>query len=467
MKTSGSMLDQMEITLSEDQMCAYMKRKQTDDDIEQEEVTSEDVYQFLKKKGIVYGVIDKSLQKVPNLSTTDSPLLIAKGVEPIHGCDGKIVYEVSLQSTFSQEEKDHLHFRQIKKIPTVTAGEKLVTVQPPTIGTPGKNVLGRTIPQKRGRKVYFRPGKNTSFKQEVGVIYATSDGQVSIFENSIEVLPTIEINDDLDMKVGNIDFIGSVVIHGDVPTGYSIKANGDIKIYGLVEGAHIEARGSIFIQEGISAMKKGKVIAGLDLHAKYINQGSVEAGRSLFVEESIIHSDSIARENVFCKDGNIIGGSVSAGKEIMVKDVGNRLSIPTMIYLGENKNVIAKRKELEEKLYQLTDSIKKLKLLGEKLEQLGEQSGNLSPKDKITKMKQKYSLQTSLSTYNEIHDEYQRFLEKSSDFDLTKLSVRGILYPNIEVIFGKYHKKMLKEHKNVQINFQNQDISITVLKDNS
>jgi uncharacterized protein len=467
MKTSGSILAQMEVTLSQDQMCAYIKRIQTDDDKEHEEVTSDGVYQLLKQKGIVYGIIDEALQKVPILSKSASPLLIAKGEEPVHGLDGKIVYEVSLQSTFSQEEKDHLHFRQINKIPTVTAGEKLVTIHPPTTGSPGKNVLGRTIPQKKGRKVYFRPGKNTSFKQEVGVIYATSDGQVSIFENSIEVLPTFEINEDLDMKVGNIDFIGSVVIHGDIPTGYSVKANGDIKIYGLVEGAHIEARGSIFIQEGISGLKKGKVIAGLDLHAKYINQGFVEAGRSLFVEESIIHSDSIARENVYCKEGNIIGGSVSAGKEIVAKDVGNRLSIPTMIYLGENKNVISKRKELEEKLYQLTDSIKKLKLLGEKLEQLEEQSGNISPKDKITKMKQKYSLQTSLSTYHEIHDEYQRFLEKSSDFDLTKLSVRGILYPNVEVIFGKYHKKMLKEHKNVQINFQNQDISINVLKENA
>ncbi len=73
-------------------------------------------------------------------------------------------------------------------------------------------------------------------------IYANVNGQVSIIDNRIHVLDVYEVNESISMKIGNIDFPGKIVIRGDVPTGFTIKAEGDISIFGLVEAATIIAR---------------------------------------------------------------------------------------------------------------------------------------------------------------------------------------------------------------------------------
>src|SRR5699024_7698080 len=127
------------------------------------------------------------------------------------------------------------------------------------------------------------------------------------------------------MKNGNIDFNGSIIIHGNVPTGYTVKAKEDIKIFGIVEGATLIAGGSIFISEGIAGLQKGFIQAGKDVHVGYVNQGNISAGGSVRVENAIFHSKCVARDHLHLEYGSIIGGSVSAGQSIKAKDVGNRM----------------------------------------------------------------------------------------------------------------------------------------------
>lgn len=80
--------------------------------------------------------------------------------------------------------------------------------------------------------------------------------------SSLAIESVYEIKEDVSLKTGNIDFNGTVIIRGDVPTGFSIKASGDILIDGLVEAAHIEAKGSVTIVKGIVGSRTGGIIAG-------------------------------------------------------------------------------------------------------------------------------------------------------------------------------------------------------------
>ncbi|UTW69218.1 DUF342 domain-containing protein [Anaerobacillus sp. HL2] len=51
--------------------------------------------------------------------------------------------------------------------------------------------------------------------------FATIDGQMSVESKAvIHVYPIFEVNGDLDLKVGNISFIGSVNIRGNVPARF-------------------------------------------------------------------------------------------------------------------------------------------------------------------------------------------------------------------------------------------------------
>ncbi|MBB6452898.1 hypothetical protein HNQ94_001344 [Salirhabdus euzebyi] len=465
MTEKKSLLSLIEIKVSPDKTQAILEMKDFDENSEYEfDLSIEKIVQYLKQKGIKYGIIKENIEQV--LSAQDDstfPIIVAQGKKPENGKDGELKFLVNLRSDLTMEEREKLNFREIMKIPSVTTGDKLVTIIPPTEGSPGINILGNPIPAKKGKKKNFRAGQNTTINND-GTISATSAGQVCLLETQISVLPTYEVNDGLSMKTGNIDFVGSVVIRGDVPTGFSIKAKGDVRVYGLVEGAHIEAGGTIFIQEGISGMNKSKIKAGLDVRAGYINQGMVEAGRDLLVEESIFHSECIARENIYCQKGNIIGGSLSAGKVIQAKDIGNRLNTSTFVYLGENKKVILKKAELKQQLQELNENIQKLKLLGDKLQHIEEAKGSLTSKERIMLLKQKHSLQSTITSYNEIKEEHDEYVEKMADMSQTKLAVHGILYPNVEVVFGKYQRKFLNEHKEIQVVFKDQDITVSVLE---
>lgn len=49
---------------------------------------------------------------------------------------------------------------------------------------------------------------------------------------------------------GNIDFIGSVYVKGDVQSGFKVSATDDIIVDGLVEGS-LEAGGNIILRNGM------------------------------------------------------------------------------------------------------------------------------------------------------------------------------------------------------------------------
>src|SRR5699024_12805161 len=95
------------------------------------------------------------------------------------------------------------------------------------------------------------------------------------------------------------------VIHGNIPTGLRINATGDIKAYGLVEGAELIAGGSIYVAEGIAGFKQGVIEAKKDVHLGYINQANVKVGTSIYVDNSILHSDCTSMNIINCMEGTL------------------------------------------------------------------------------------------------------------------------------------------------------------------
>ncbi|MBO8155211.1 MAG: DUF342 domain-containing protein [Bacillaceae bacterium] len=427
--------------------------------------TKEDLLKELKEHKIVFGIDEDMAEKIAaGLKKQEFPVTIAKGIPPKHGEDGKIIFDKDLNTSAlaDQHDKDRVNFREVMKIPSTKKGEKLATIVPPKPGEPGKNIFGKPLPPKKGKKPLLRAGKNTELNIEENSIYATDDGQVHLLGNNISVVPVYEVNGDLDMKTGNLDFIGSIVIRGNVPTGFTIQAKGDIRVYGLVEAATLKAGGSIFISEGVAGLKKGKIKAGLDVHAGYINQGTIEAGRDIFVENSILHSECMAKDSIYCQKGNIIGGSVSAGKQIEAKDIGNRLSTKTLLFIGNNKKTQTKLNELEKKRDELNESIQKLKILGSKLVEK-QQHSSLSEKERLLLIRQRHSMKTALTELNEVEDELAKMKDEQVSTKHNKVNVQGILYPNVEFIHGKYHRRIYKQYQHVTVRFEEHDVRITTL----
>lgn len=401
--------------------------------------------------GIKYDVISKLAE---NFHDMDFPIIIAEGLAPQNGDDGKIEYLIDKDMEMKRDE--NWDFRNVMKIPSVTKGQALAKRIDPTPGKDGKNVMGRIVKAIPGKPAMVRPGRNVTFDESSQTYYAEENGQFSISGRKIQVLPEYHVNETLSLKTGNLDFVGTIVIRGDVPSGFKVSAEGDIKIFGMVEAATISAKGSIYISEGIAGQEKGAIIAGDNLHIGYINQANVSVGNDLYVENSILHSECVVKGHVFSKQGNIIGGSLSAGKSIEAKDIGSRLDTKTEIALGVNRTILEKETALVKKMEELTEMKSKLELLGQKL--LTQDQAN--PKVKTSLLRQKHSLHVVTGQLKEIDDELADLTSEMGNLSEAKLIVKNYIYQNVIVSFGKYKRIMKSNLRDVEIRLVDNEITV-------
>ncbi|MEQ6375351.1 FapA family protein [Bacillaceae bacterium S4-13-56] len=430
----------------------------------EEPLSVEQLKEFLNENHIVHGTLEDVLLQIASMEfLEEGTIVVAKGTPPVHGKDGFIKYEQKYSRKLDLDDRRNINFREVMTIPTVVEGEKIATIFSPTLGESGMNVLGEAVPAVPGKKVLIKPGKNTEWKEEEQAIYSMIDGQLSVEPRAVHVYPQYEVNGDITMKIGNLNFVGTIVIRGNVPTGYQIIADGDIKIYGLVEGATLIAGGSIFISEGIVGSNKSRIKAGTDVRVGYINQGHVVSNRNIFVENSILHSQCVAKEHIYCQRGNIIGGSLSAGVSIHAKDIGNRMSTKTELFLGMNKESIEKVKKLNEEKEEVVNSIKKLELIGEKLKLKEEKISSLTPKEKVVLLRQRNSLTQSVERLAQVDEELLLLKHDLKLMEEAHVIVTGVMYLNVDISFGKYRKIINHVYQHVKIKLENKEVAITSL----
>lgn len=426
-------------------------------DLAEVSFSKEDMLLFLKNNRIVYGINYTTIEQLMNtLPICSFPMNVAKGTERQDGIPGKINY--LFDTTTEVDRTEGFDFREVMRIPTVKKDEKLASLVAPTKGTDGTNVYGAKIKARPGKPALMRAGKNVIFKQEDQSYYASVQGQVNIVGKIINVHDVYEVNEGISMKTGNIDFPGTVIIRGDVPTGFTVKALGDIKIFGLVEAATIIASGSVTITEGIAGLKSGRVEAGEDVNVGYVNQGIIHANNDIFVENSIMHSQIKAINDIICQRGNIVGGVLSAGRKIIARNVGNRMNTKTLLSFGIDQKLYDQQLALEAKKAQLVDNIEKMNLLKERM---NENKDNLDVKARTTLLRITHSLEKIKEELAGVEGQLSSINASLGEIENTYLQVKGTIYPNVTVMFGKYQRTIDKEYDYVTITTEKNEILIS------
>lgn len=200
----------------------------------------------------------------------------------------------------------------------------------------GTDVLSNTLPPKPGKQVMLPLGKNTKALGENTVV-ASIAGQVILENGKLSVVPTIEIKGDVDLSTGNIDFVGSVVVRGSVQAGFTIKAEGDVEVYGTISGGTVEAD-NIVVKAGIQGMHRGQIKAKGNITSSFVENAVVSAGKDAVIGEAVLHSNVSAGKRVLVqgRKGTIAGGVVTAGEEIVAKVVGTQMNTTTKLEVGIN-----------------------------------------------------------------------------------------------------------------------------------
>lgn len=442
-----------EVKLSKDRVTAELVLNIQEVDIP---CSVNDLMNILKEEKVLYGIkIDVLEQIAKDPKSVDYPVKVAAGVPKTDGIDSYLQNEI--QNTSLPDQKI-FNFRSVMHIPSVKQGQLLATMVPAFEGTPGKDVTGQLIPAKPGRPLKIKAGNNVLF--ESGKFYSMLDGQVSITNKSISVNPVFEVKGDLDLRTGNIDFVGNIIIRGNVPSGYELKAGGDIWVYGLVEAATLNAEGNIIIQGGVAGAMKGSITAGGNVQVNYLNQAIVKAGQDVNVKSSILHSKVTVGGNVDCKAGTIIGGIISAGRNIFVKDLGNELFTKTELAIGWNPLLEKTEIELIESIENSKGNIKKLTEIEGKLAGLSKHTGKLTDEQQQMISKQRATRMSFESSLLQMMDELKILQAEKQDRLNSSLFVVDKVYPNTKVYFGKYALLTNQIYRKVMFRLENSEISI-------
>jgi hypothetical protein len=441
----------IEVKLSRDRLTAFL-----DCTDKNTEYTLEELSDLLKENHVQFGINEDVLHSIVNdPGSVSYPVAVASGKPPVHGSDAYLRNELKERQ---EEQGEIFNFRVVMHIPSVSRGEHLASLVPATEGTNGIDVMGNSIPSRKGRPLRIKTGSNILTQD--GQYFSTVDGQVSITNKSISVNPVFEVNGDLDLRTGNIDFTGNVTIKGNVPSGYEVKAGGDIHVHGLVESAILIAGGNIIIRGGVAGGMKGSILAEGNVVANYLNQSNVKAAHDIIIKTSILHSRITAGGNIDCQTGTIIGGIISAGRNIFVKELGNELFTKTELAVGWDPFLEKRERDILEQMNSAKANISKLIEIESKLADLVKLTGKVSREQQEMIIKQRATRKSIQHTLKELEADLDSLAgEKQERLD-SSLFVLDKVYPNAKMFFGKYALMTNRIYKMARFSLDQSEISI-------
>lgn len=355
-----------------------------------QELTMDEIKKDLSSIGIKEGFDEEMIQKFLNEKRYFESYIVAKGTMPREGQDGYIEYKFNteLKPTPKMNEDGTVDFHSLENVNHISVGDVVAVLHREDRGESGKDLLGRAVAPKKVKHVVFRYGKNLAPSEDGLQLLSKVNGHVTLEDDKIFVSDVMQLVN-VDASTGDINYEGSVVITGNVLSGFSVKAAGDITVSGIVEGAVVEAGGNITLNRGIQGMTKAVVKAGGDIVTKFIESVAlVEAGGKIETD-SILHSKVIAKGPVVAsgKNGLIVGGDVRSISLVEAKNIGNDMGTATVVGVGVDPAAKRKVDQLKQSLQQLGDNKIRLNQIVTALRKKQETEGTLDA-DKL-EMQQK------------------------------------------------------------------------------
>lgn len=307
-------------------------------------VTIEEIEGALAAAGVVHG-IDPAAVKAAAAAPAGHRTIVAKGTPPAPGVDGSITVRArpggaGQPRALPDGRVDH---RDLQIVPNVVRGQVLAEKKPAIPGTPGLDVCGRPIAAPTPTDPDFPAGANTAVSPDGLRLVALRNGHLvtrslGAGRHEIAVDETFTLDRSVDMTTGNLDCIGGCTVRGRVNEGFTVAANGNIVIAGAAEGSEYTSReGSVTFQQGLKGQGKAVVRAKKDVHARFIENATIEAEGDIIVSEHVYHSTLRAGGNIRIegRPGTIMGGTISFVGRLSCRELGAPAGSRTRVYLGD------------------------------------------------------------------------------------------------------------------------------------
>lgn len=295
-----------------------------------------EIIRELRANKVVLGIQTQVIMDMVNLGQYEEEMVVALGKEIVPGIDGYYEFLVDMEKRTTPEirEDGTVDYTTVGKLTNVAEGDKIAIYHPAVQGTRGYNVCGAELSPKFAKELPVLRGKFIRQNEE-GEYFATRAGRISYSSYNVEILDVYEINDDITLNFGNVEFYGDIIINGNVETGSVIRAGRNITINGTIANARISAGGDITLTRGIQGGGIGRVTTRGNVFAEFIEYANVEAAGDVF-SNYILESNVLAGGKVIA-DGNkgcVIGGKVHGLLGVEVRNAGTKIEQRTILHAG-------------------------------------------------------------------------------------------------------------------------------------
>lgn len=397
--------------------------------------TFEEIMEDLTLKKIKVGVDEEVIRNYLENKCFCKNYVIARGIDPIQGTDASIEYFFNTNPNVKPEVKEDgsVNFFNLQTISSCKKGQVLARLTREDPGRPGINVCGERVMQRTVKKGQLKYARNIALDEDGLQLIAQVSGHVSLVDDKVFVSDVYEVND-VDTSTGNIEYAGSVMIKGNVRTGFSVKAEGNIEVSGVVEGAVLEAGGNIIIARGVNGMGRGILKANGNVISKFIENANVSSG-GYVQAEAILHSKVAAKGDieVIGRKANITGGSICSGTMISAKTIGSTMGTDTFVEVGIDPTIKARYNQLQAELIDAKKNVNNMQPILTTLTKKLSAGEKLSP-DQIKYLQKLAEGCKMLQQKIESHDkELEDLAEIMSNDTVAQIKVLHEIYPGTKI----------------------------------
>ena len=325
-------------------------------------VTPESVIDEARDKSITADLNMEAIELAIRESSEN--ILIASGKAAINGSDAKFESLIpNIKERAPQINAEGIaDFRDLGGILFVNISDPLMRRSQASLGEPGLTLSGKPIPSSMGKRVEFAAeleGVEIDPNNK-DLLIAKIAGCPYLLPNGVRIEPTYTVKD-VDLHTGNIDFPGTVNVTGEVHSGMTIKAGGDIHIKGSVEAVILIAKGDVTVGGGIIGHSErtetdhhihSKVECGGSCSANFTQNAHISADHGIFIRDYTMMSELTAGHQVIVGDknhkGHIIGGVTTAGLLIKAKVIGSPTRSKTIVAARASNTLYARIGALSE-----------------------------------------------------------------------------------------------------------------------
>jgi hypothetical protein len=261
--------------------------------------------------------------------------VVARGRRPVDECPPFLVLSDKLTRREKAEEPTvgRVDFKERSLFTLVRKGDLLASREPKRDGVMGTSVRGDSVAFGRERIPSPLPGKNTAWQE--GSVVAACDGRFQVNADGFWVDEVLDIPGDVDLRVGNIDFPGDVVVHGEIRDGFVVKVGRSLLCTGCIGASRVECKGDLITQQGIVGKEKASIVVGGAAEAKFLEACALDAGGPVRVKTSVLNCTVHTNDRLDMGErGMIIGGVVKAQNGVSAAQIGTERGPRTEVHCG-------------------------------------------------------------------------------------------------------------------------------------